>query len=158
MLESLVMHWNRSTKLNTYRGTSVYSWNWFQVVEGTLFCSKIFFFIIFPFRFFATIIEMYFFVFKVNRCNISWWYHSDIFSFKWLSPLFPTEKSQKIKKPRNFGPKWSIMNRKKMKKNEICFLDLTNYSSLLITFNILLTQAKRKLFKDLMFHLTFMLK
>ena len=116
MLESLVMHWNRSTKLNTYRGTSVYSWNWFQVVEGTLFCSKIFFFIIFPFRFFATIIEMYFFVFKVNRCNISWWYHSDIFSFKWLSPLFPTEKSQKIKKPRNFGPKWSIMNRKKMKK------------------------------------------
>ena len=119
MLESLVMHWNRSTKLNTYRGTSVYSWNWFQVLEGSIFQGaweiKDFFFI-FPFTFFATIIEMYFFVFKVNRCNISWWYHSDIFSFKWLSPLFPTEKSQKIKKPRNFGPKWSIMNRKKMKK------------------------------------------
>ena len=124
MLQSLVMHWNRSTKLNTYRGTSVYSWNWFQVLEGTLFwvyfsrClrDQRFFLFYFPFTFFATIIEMYFFVFKVNRCNISWWYHSDIFSFKWLSPLFPTEKSQKIKKPRNFGPKWSIMNRIKMKK------------------------------------------
>ena len=157
MLESLVMHWNRSTKLNTYRGTSVYSWNWFQVVEGTLFCSKIFFFIIFPFRFFATIIEMYFFVFKVNRCNISWWYHSDIFSFKWLSPLFPTEKSQKIKKTKKFWFKMISCEYKK-KMRFAFYLDLTNYSSLLITFNILLTQAKRKLFKDLMFHLTFMLK
>ena len=157
------MHWNRSTKLNTYRGTSVYSWNWFQVVEGTLFWVyfqgarklKDFFFI-FPFTFFATIIEMYFFVFNVNRSNISWWYHSDIFSFKWLSPLFPTE-NRKNKKSKKFWSKMiSYEYKKKWKK--ICFLDLTNYSSLLITFNILLTQAKRKLFKDLMFHLTFMLK
>ena len=118
------MHWNRSTKLNTYRGTSVYSWNWFQVVEGTLFCSKIFFFIIFPFRFFATIIEMYFFVFKVNRCNISWWYHSDIFSFKWLSPLFPTEKSQKIKKTKKFW--FKMISCEYKKKNEICFLSRLN--------------------------------
>ena len=87
-------------------------------------------------------------------------FHDDIILTYFLSNDFLHYSPQKkIKKPKKFWSKMiSYEYKKNEKKNEICFLDLTNYSSLLITFNILLTQAKRKLFKDLMFHLTFMLK